>query len=101
MTGQLMNRRQFFRSTAGALAGASALAGGEALAQTAKAVRAATEPPATQPPLPPRRGQSYTPVVTLNGSTLPWKMNGGVKEFHLIAEPVKREFAPGFVVNCW
>ncbi len=93
-----MNRRQFFRSTAGALAGASALAGGEALAQTAKA---ATEAVVTQPTLPPRRGQSYTPVVTLNGSTLPWKMNGGVKEFRLVAEPVKREFAPGFVVNCW
>ncbi len=96
-----MNRRQFFRSTAGALAGASALAGGEALAQAAKAMQSASGPAATQPPLPPRRGQSYTPVVTLNGSTLPWKMNGGVKEFHLIAEPVKREFAPGFVVNCW
>jgi FtsP/CotA-like multicopper oxidase with cupredoxin domain len=24
-----------------------------------------------------------------------------VKVFHLIAEPVKREFAPGMVVNCW
>ena len=23
------------------------------------------------------------------------------KEFHLIAEPVKREFAPGMIVNCW
>jgi FtsP/CotA-like multicopper oxidase with cupredoxin domain len=26
---------------------------------------------------------------------------GGVKEFRLIAEPVKREFAPGMVVDCW
>ena len=26
---------------------------------------------------------------------------GGVKEFHLVAEPVKREFAPGMMVNCW
>src|SRR5574341_2280570 len=44
---------------------------------------------------------SYTPVVTLNGSTLPWKWDNGVKVFHLTAEPVKREFAPGMVVNCW
>lgn len=44
---------------------------------------------------------SYTPVVTPNGSTLPWKMEEGFKAFHLVAEPVKREFAPGFVVNCW
>ncbi|OHB57701.1 MAG: copper oxidase [Planctomycetes bacterium GWF2_42_9] len=43
----------------------------------------------------------YTPVVTLNGSTLPWKFENGVKVFHLVAEPVKKEFAPGLVVNCW
>jgi manganese oxidase len=43
----------------------------------------------------------YTPVVTPNGATLPWVMKNGVKEFHLTAEPVKREFAPGMVVNCW
>jgi manganese oxidase len=43
----------------------------------------------------------YVPVVTPNGSTLPWKMEDGVKVFHLIAEPVKRQFAPGLVVNCW
>jgi FtsP/CotA-like multicopper oxidase with cupredoxin domain len=43
----------------------------------------------------------YTPVVTPNGATLPWKMVNGVKEFHLVAEPVKRELAPGMVINCW
>lgn len=43
----------------------------------------------------------YTPVVTPNGSTMPWKMDNGVKVFHLIAEPVKREFTPGLMVNCW
>jgi FtsP/CotA-like multicopper oxidase with cupredoxin domain len=43
----------------------------------------------------------YTPVVTPNGSTLPFQMKQGVKEFRLVAEPVKREFAPGMVVNAW
>jgi FtsP/CotA-like multicopper oxidase with cupredoxin domain len=43
----------------------------------------------------------YIPVVTPNGSTLPFTMNKGVKEFRLVAEPVKREFAPGMVVNAW
>lgn len=43
----------------------------------------------------------HTPVITPNVPTLPWKMDGGVKVFHLIAEPVTREFAPGFFVNCW
>ncbi len=43
----------------------------------------------------------YIPVVTPNVSTLPWVMKDGVKEFRLTAEPVKREFAPGMVVNAW
>ncbi|MGD9139785.1 MAG: copper oxidase [Desulfobacterales bacterium] len=43
----------------------------------------------------------FTPVVTPNGNTLPYKMKKGVKEFHLIAEPVEREFAPGMKVKCW
>jgi manganese oxidase len=42
-----------------------------------------------------------TPVVMPNGSTLPFTVNRGVKEFRLTAEPVKREFAPGMVVNTW
>ena len=37
----------------------------------------------------------YLPVITLNGWTLPWRMKDGVKEFHLVAEPVVREIAPG------
>jgi FtsP/CotA-like multicopper oxidase with cupredoxin domain len=40
-------------------------------------------------------------VITPNGSTLPWTMKNGVKEFHLSAEPVEREFAPGMTVKCW
>jgi len=43
----------------------------------------------------------YTPVVTPNGSTLPFTMKDGVKEFRLVAEPVKREFAKGMIVNAW
>ncbi len=43
----------------------------------------------------------YRPVVTPNGSTLPWTLKDGVKEFRLIAEPVKREFAAGMIVDAW
>ena len=53
------------------------------------------------PPLSPETGQPYNPVVTLNGWTLPWRMNQGVKEFHLVAEPVVREMAPGFKAHLW
>jgi len=49
----------------------------------------------------PKEGKNYNPVVTLNSWTLPYEMKEGVKEFHLIAEPVVREFSPGMVVNCW
>ncbi|MDA0238174.1 MAG: copper oxidase [Proteobacteria bacterium] len=43
----------------------------------------------------------YNPVVTLNGWTLPWRLNEGIKEFHLVAEPVVRELAPGFKAHLW
>ena len=56
---------------------------------------------ATQPPLQPPDGRPYNPVVTLNGWTLPWRMKNGVKEFHLVAEPVIREIAPGMKANLW
>lgn len=55
----------------------------------------------TQEPLHPNTGRPYQPVVTLNGWSLPWKMNNGVKEFHLVAEPVVREIAPGMKANLW
>jgi FtsP/CotA-like multicopper oxidase with cupredoxin domain len=79
---------------AAVLTGAAALAGGAALlrGREARAQAAADPPPAPGP---------YTPVVTPNGTTLPWSMKDGVKEFRLVAEPVKREFAPGMIVNTW
>jgi len=49
----------------------------------------------------PRAGRDYTPVTVPNGGTLPWKMVGGVKVFHLIAEPVKHEMTPGLMLDCW
>ena len=57
--------------------------------------------PDTMPPLVPDTGRPYNPVVTLNGWTLPWRMNNGVKEFHLVAEPVVREMTPGFKAHLW
>jgi FtsP/CotA-like multicopper oxidase with cupredoxin domain len=48
-----------------------------------------------------RNGQSYLPVHTLNGWTLPYTLKGGVKEFHLVAEEVDHEFAEGSRARCW
>ena len=92
-----MNRRNFFSGAATAVAAAS----------VSRVALAALPEPATQssadtaPPLHPPTGRPYNPVVTLNGWTAPWRMNAGVKEFHLVAEPVVREVAPGFMVNMW
>lgn len=93
----MSTRRDFF-------AGAAALVGAGLVSRAG----AATLPEApvmttaaTQPPLAPPNGRPYNPVVTLNGWSLPWRMNNGVKEFHLIAEPVVREIAPGMKANLW
>ena len=45
--------------------------------------------------------QGYRPVITPNGRTLGYRMNQGVKEFHLIAEEVEHEFAPGSKIKAW
>ena len=49
----------------------------------------------------PEKKVKHTSVITPNVGSLPWTMDGDVKVFHLIAEPIRREFAPGFWVNCW
>lgn len=45
--------------------------------------------------------EDYTPSVTPNGITAEYKVVDGVKVFHLIAEPVQWEVAPGFMINAW
>jgi manganese oxidase len=92
-----LSRRSFLGGSA--LIGAALVSG---RAQSAAIPEApSTSSPAMQPPVPPPSGQDYQPVVTLNGWTLPWKMNSEWKEFHLVAEPVVREFAPGMKANLW
>lgn len=96
----MTNRRSFLT---GAGAGITAL--GASLVSRAGAASLPEAPThtssATAAPLAPTGGRPYNPVVTLNGWTLPWRMKDGVKEFHLVAEPVVREFAPGMQVNLW
>ena len=56
---------------------------------------------AMQPPEEPTTGPWFNPVVTLNGWSLPWRMRNGWKEFHLTAEAVEREMAPGMIARLW
>lgn len=53
------------------------------------------------PPQVPASGRPFNPVVTLKGWSAPWRMKNGWKEFHLIAEPVIRELAPGMKATLW
>jgi manganese oxidase len=96
-----MDRRSFFSKAAVGAAGAVAAASVSRVALAALPEPVIQTKPDTAPPLVPSTGRPYNPVVTLNGWTLPWRMNAGVKEFHLVAEPVVREMMPGFVVNMW
>jgi FtsP/CotA-like multicopper oxidase with cupredoxin domain len=85
-----------------ALGGAVMLAGrDQALAQN-------QQQPRNAPPGAANAGRAGRPgpgqpgsVVTPNGTSLPWTLVNGVKVFHLVAEPVTREIAPGLTVNCW
>jgi manganese oxidase len=93
----MMNRRHFL-TRAGAVLGAGLVSkAGAATLPEAPLMDTAS----TQPPLHPPNGRPYHPVVTLNGWSLPWRVKNGVKEFHLIAEPVVREIAPGMKANLW
>jgi FtsP/CotA-like multicopper oxidase with cupredoxin domain len=94
------DRRQFLRGTAGAGA-ALAAASVSRVALAALPEPAIQTRPDTMGPLVPPNGRPYHPVVTLNGWTCPWRMKDGVKEFHLVAEPVVREMAPGFTARLW
>jgi FtsP/CotA-like multicopper oxidase with cupredoxin domain len=82
-----LSRRQLLLSSGGVALGA-------AVTDTAAAA-------ATVPPVAGASSGGQRPVRTLNGWTLPWQMKNGAKEFHLVAEEVEHEFAPGSRAKCW
>ncbi|MFZ6672678.1 multicopper oxidase family protein [Undibacterium sp. Xuan67W] len=96
----MTSRRDFFKVASAITAAASATAVSRvAMAALPEAV--SHQSAESMPPLMPKNGRPYNPVLTLNGWTLPWRMNQGIKEFHLVAEPVIREMAPGFTAHLW
>jgi FtsP/CotA-like multicopper oxidase with cupredoxin domain len=46
-------------------------------------------------------GLPPVPVLTPDVAKLPWKLVGGVKEFHLHARHTRREFLPGEYIDVW
>lgn len=75
-------------------------AGIGAMAATVSPVANAQDDTAPRAPAS-RSGSAPNAVRTLNGWTLPYRMDNGVKEFHLVAEEVEHEFAPGSRARCW
>jgi manganese oxidase len=94
----MTSRRQFMRASAAGLFGAAMVSKAGAASLPEAPIRETAE---MAPPLVPNTGRPYNPVVTLNGWSLPWRMNAGWKEFHLVAEPVRRQLAPGMTANLW
>jgi len=92
----MISRRDMILRTVAALAAGTVFLRGGRSEAAGRGGNSAPSKPAKQ-----GRARTYVPVVTPNGSTLPWVMKNGVKEFHLIAEPVERELAPGMTVKCW
>ncbi|WP_416047310.1 multicopper oxidase domain-containing protein [Cupriavidus basilensis] len=94
----MVSRRQFLQGSGAAMLGAAVVSKAGAASLPEAPLQSGAS---TQPPLVPASGRPYNPVVTLNGWTLPWRMRNGWKEFHLIAEPVERELAPGMKAHLW
>jgi FtsP/CotA-like multicopper oxidase with cupredoxin domain len=110
-----MSRRSWLQT--GLAAGALAVARKQAQAQPHQHGRSTPPPAPTGKPLPPPlelppprpmvavpkppAGERYTPVVVPDGRTLAFEKRGGVKVFHLVAEPVRHQFAPGLDVEAW
>jgi FtsP/CotA-like multicopper oxidase with cupredoxin domain len=92
------SRRKFLAGSAAGFFGAAMVSRVGAASLPEAPIRQTAE---GAPPLVPTSGRPYNPVVTLNGWSLPWRMHNGWKEFHLIAEPVRRQLAPGMTANLW
>jgi len=93
----MFSRRNFLGGAASVLgAGLVTRVSAASLPEAASRNDATTTPP----PLP-GNGRPFHPVVTLNGWSAPWRMQNGWKEFHLVAEPVRREIAPGMHAQLW
>ena len=95
----MTNRRNFLKGVGAAAAMGAGLVSRSALAALPESPSSSTTTLVVPPE--PTTGPWFKPVVTLNSWSLPWRMNNGWKEFHLTAEAVEREMAPGMVARLW
>lgn len=89
----MANRRSFLQSALGL--GAGLFATDKLLATTSRNGK-------LKPHGHPNGGPSFNvPVVSPDIPNLPFTMDGEVKVFHLIAEPVRRQISPWKTLDCW
>lgn len=50
---------------------------------------------------PPPGPDPFLPMATPDGADLPFELDGGVKVFHLVAEPVTRKISPFKCIDAW
>jgi FtsP/CotA-like multicopper oxidase with cupredoxin domain len=80
----------------------SLLAGAALVTKKASAQPTGGGGPVPPPPEPaPRPGRGAGRVIVPNGSLLPWTTRNGVKVYHLIAEPIRHQIAPGLDIDAW
>lgn len=99
------SRRDFLRLGLGTAAGLVATTA-VATPQHGHHHHSQPQPPApvrrkTPPPARPRPQQPFVPVETPDLAKLPWRMEGGVKVFHLVAEVVQTQFVPWKTASTW
>jgi len=92
-------------------AGATLVGGSGATAQPAGHAGHGAPPTPPVPPAPaapaappPRAAATGTPghrVTVPNGSLLPWTVRAGAKIYHLRAEPIRHQIAPGLDLEAW
>lgn len=95
----MTDRRRFLKGMGAAAAIGAGLVSRSALAALPESPT--SDATTLQVPPEPTTGPWYQPVVTLNSWSLPWRMKNGWKEFHLTAEAVEREIAPGMTARLW
>src|ERR1700712_1936903 len=66
-----------------------------------RAADAQSPAPAVVPHAPPAAATRGNAVVTPHAGSLPHRVVNGVKVFHLRAEVIEHEFAPGLSAECW
>jgi FtsP/CotA-like multicopper oxidase with cupredoxin domain len=110
---KVLSRRRMLGIGVAGLAGGLALKQHGADAQTPDAENAKSDrrsywersysggPVDIKPQAPALPGKNYVPVVIPNGAAVPFKIVGGVKVFHLVAEEIDHVFDPGLRAKCW